>query len=55
VAQPGEPGSPWAIGAPAGGHMAVHPDLGSLDDFKSFVKAAADLGLEVALDYALQC
>lgn len=55
VAKPGEPGSPWAIGAPAGGHMAVHPDLGSLDDFKSFVKAGAELGLEVALDYALQC
>ena len=55
VAKPGEPGSPWAIGSPAGGHMAVHPDLGTLADFKSFVKAAADMGLEVALDYALQC
>lgn len=55
VAKPGEPGSPWAIGTPSGGHTAVHPDLGSLDDFKSFVKSAADLGLEVALDYALQC
>lgn len=55
IAKPGEPGSPWAIGSAAGGHMAVHPDLGSLDDFKSFVKAAADSRLEVALDYALQC
>ncbi|MFZ0996292.1 MAG: maltotransferase domain-containing protein [Candidatus Dormiibacterota bacterium] len=55
VAQPGEPGSPWAIGSSAGGHTAVHPDLGTLEDFRTFVKAAAELGLEVALDYALQC
>ncbi|MGA8208516.1 MAG: maltotransferase domain-containing protein [Candidatus Dormiibacterota bacterium] len=55
IAKPGEPGSPWAIGATTGGHMAVHPDLGSLADFQGFVRAAANLGLEVALDYALQC
>ncbi|MHB8507570.1 MAG: alpha-1,4-glucan--maltose-1-phosphate maltosyltransferase [Candidatus Dormibacteria bacterium] len=51
----GDPGSPWAIGAAAGGHTAVHPDLGSLDDFDEFVAAASAANLEVALDYALQC
>ncbi|HUY08628.1 MAG TPA: maltotransferase domain-containing protein [Candidatus Dormibacteraeota bacterium] len=55
VAAPGEPGSPWAIGASAGGHTAVHPDLGSLEDFRGFLRAAEDLGMEVALDYTLQC
>ncbi len=52
--QPGDPGSPWAIGSAAGGHDAVHPDLGTLDDFRAFVKAAAGHGLEIALDLALQ-
>jgi starch synthase (maltosyl-transferring) len=52
---PGDPGSPWAIGAAAGGHTAVHPDLGTLDDFDHFVAAAEEAGIEVALDYALQC
>jgi starch synthase (maltosyl-transferring) len=52
---PHDPGSPWAIGSPDGGHDAVHPDLGTLDDFDAFVSYAADLGLEVALDLALQC
>ncbi|MGO9295858.1 MAG: alpha-1,4-glucan--maltose-1-phosphate maltosyltransferase [Streptosporangiaceae bacterium] len=51
---PGDPGSPWAIGGPAGGHDAIHPDLGTLEDFDFFVKRAAELGLEVALDLALQ-
>jgi len=55
IARPGEPGSPWAIGGPAGGHTSVHPDLGSLDDFRGFLQAAEALGLEVALDYTLQC
>jgi starch synthase (maltosyl-transferring) len=50
-----DPGSPWAIGGVEGGHDAVHPDLGTIDDVDAFVDAAADLGLEVALDYALQC
>jgi starch synthase (maltosyl-transferring) len=50
-----DPGSPWAIGAKAGGHTAVNPDLGTLDDFDAFVAAAKAAGLEVALDYALQC
>ena len=52
--QPGDPGSPWAIGSAAGGHDAVHPDLGTLADFRAFVEAASDAGLEVALDLALQ-
>ncbi|HEV8584768.1 MAG TPA: alpha-1,4-glucan--maltose-1-phosphate maltosyltransferase [Methylomirabilota bacterium] len=54
TAQPGEPGSPWAIGGVEGGHDAVHPDLGTLDDFDRFVEAAARRGLEVALDFAIQ-
>ncbi|MEV1009515.1 alpha-1,4-glucan--maltose-1-phosphate maltosyltransferase [Streptomyces sp. NPDC049881] len=48
-------GSPWAIGSADGGHDAVHPDLGTLDDFDHFVATAASLGMEVALDFALQC
>lgn len=54
VAEPGDPGSPYAIGSPDGGHDAIHPDLGDLDDFRAFVAAAAAQGLEVALDFALQ-
>jgi starch synthase (maltosyl-transferring) len=53
--QPGEPGSPWAIGAAEGGHKAVHPELGTLEDFKRFVQKAAEHGIEVALDLAYQC
>ena len=53
-AQPGDPGSPWAIGSSAGGHDAVHPDLGTLADFRAFVRAARAQGIEVALDLALQ-
>ncbi|WP_405218214.1 alpha-1,4-glucan--maltose-1-phosphate maltosyltransferase [Agrococcus sp. Ld7] len=52
--QPGDPGSPWAIGSKDGGHDTVHPDLGTIDDFRAFVRAAADAGLEVAMDLALQ-
>lgn len=51
---PTDVGSPWAIGSAAGGHDKVHPDLGTLKDFDAFVKKAASLGLEVALDLALQ-
>ena len=51
---PHDPGSPWAIGAAAGGHDAVHPDLGTLADFRAFVRRAAALGIEIALDLALQ-
>ncbi|MEW6581439.1 MAG: alpha-1,4-glucan--maltose-1-phosphate maltosyltransferase [Actinomycetota bacterium] len=55
TAKPGEPGSPWAIGSPEGGHTAVHPDLGTLDDLRRLVRAAAGHGIEIALDIALQC
>jgi starch synthase (maltosyl-transferring) len=55
AAGPGDPGSPWAIGSSEGGHTAVHPDLGTIGDFDAFVTSATALGLEVALDYALQC
>ncbi|WP_254910332.1 alpha-1,4-glucan--maltose-1-phosphate maltosyltransferase [Gulosibacter sp. 10] len=51
---PNDPGSPWAIGAETGGHRDVHPDLGTLDDFKAFRERAEGLGLEIALDLALQ-
>ncbi|MBI4636131.1 MAG: alpha-1,4-glucan--maltose-1-phosphate maltosyltransferase [Candidatus Rokubacteria bacterium] len=53
--RPGDPGSPWAIGGEEGGHTAVHPELGTLEDFDRFVDAARRLGLEVALDFAIQC
>ncbi|ACQ79596.1 alpha amylase catalytic region [Beutenbergia cavernae DSM 12333] len=53
-ALPGDPGSPYGIGAPEGGHDAIHPDLGSFDDFDHFVTTARGCGLEVALDLALQ-
>nr|WP_308291201.1 alpha-1,4-glucan--maltose-1-phosphate maltosyltransferase [Microbacterium ureisolvens] len=53
-ALPGDPGSPYAIGAAEGGHDAIHPELGSAADFRAFVRAAERLGLEVALDLALQ-
>ncbi|WP_054811134.1 alpha-1,4-glucan--maltose-1-phosphate maltosyltransferase [Nocardia arizonensis] len=55
TAEPGDVGSPWAIGSAAGGHDAIHPDLGTEADFKDFVAAARHAGLEVALDLALQC
>jgi len=55
TAEVGDVGSPWAIGSSAGGHDAVHPDLGTIKDFDVFVAAARDNGLEVALDLALQC
>lgn len=53
--QPGDPGSPYAIGSAAGGHEAIHPDLGTIEDFDAFVAHARSLGLEVAMDIALQC
>jgi starch synthase (maltosyl-transferring) len=55
IAGPDDPGSPWAIGAAEGGHKAIHPELGTLEDFRHLVKAAAQYGLEVALDIAFQC
>ncbi|RSS93237.1 alpha-1,4-glucan--maltose-1-phosphate maltosyltransferase [Streptomyces sp. WAC02707] len=54
-AGPDDVGVPWAIGSPEGGHDAIHPALGTLEDFDRFVAEAARLGLEVALDFALQC
>ncbi|MBG6212358.1 starch synthase (maltosyl-transferring) [Cryobacterium sp. CAN_C2] len=51
---PGDPGSPWAIGSKHGGHDAIHPDLGTVTDFTFFLKKAASLGIEIALDFALQ-
>jgi starch synthase (maltosyl-transferring) len=54
LAGPADPGSPWAIGSPDGGHDAIHPDLGTIEDFDAFVARANDLGLEVAMDLALQ-
>jgi starch synthase (maltosyl-transferring) len=53
-AEPSDPGSPWAIGSPAGGHDAIHPDLGDFADFDAFTGRAGELGLEVAIDLALQ-
>lgn len=55
TARAGDPGSPYGIGAKEGGHDAIHPDLGTFDDFDSFVARAKELGMEVALDLALQC
>lgn len=52
---PTDPGSPYAIGSPNGGHDAIHPELGTFDDFDAFVARARELGMEVALDLALQC
>jgi starch synthase (maltosyl-transferring) len=54
VADGGDPGSPYAIGAAEGGHRAVNPELGGLEDFRRFVGAAEKLGMEVALDFAIQ-
>jgi starch synthase (maltosyl-transferring) len=53
-AGPGDPGSPWAIGSPDGGHDAIHPELGTFADFDAFVARTRELGMEVALDLALQ-
>ena len=50
-----EPGCPWAIGSKDGGHKAIHPELGNLASFKSFIKKAKEFNLEIALDLAYQC
>jgi len=55
TAQPGEPGSSYAIGSEEGGHKSIHPQLGTLEDFRSLVRAARELGIEIALDNAFQC
>jgi starch synthase (maltosyl-transferring) len=54
-AGPGDVGSPWAIGSAEGGHDAIDPELGTLEDFDAFVQRTNDLGMEIALDFALQC
>jgi starch synthase (maltosyl-transferring) len=55
VAGPMDPGSPWAIGDKDGGHDAVHPELGTIDDVRSLTASAAELGIDIALDFAIQC
>jgi starch synthase (maltosyl-transferring) len=55
VAGPGDPGSPWAIGGAEGGHTAVHPELGTLEDFDLLIATAREHGIEIALDFAIQC
>jgi starch synthase (maltosyl-transferring) len=55
VAGPDDPGSPWAIGSPEGGHDAVNPELGTIEDFRRLVATAREHGLEIALDFAIQC
>ena len=52
---PDDPGVPWAIGSEEGGHKSIHPELGTLDDFRSLLKTASEAGLELALDIAFQC
>jgi starch synthase (maltosyl-transferring) len=54
-ATPEDPGSPWAIGSEEGGHDAIHPDLGTWDDFDALVAAARAANVELALDFAIQC
>ena len=51
----GDPGSPWAIGSSAGGHKAINPDLGTLDDFRDLVTSARSFSIDIALDIAFQC
>jgi starch synthase (maltosyl-transferring) len=53
-AEPGDVGSPWAIGGKEGGHKSIHPELGTIDDFESLVKRASEMGIEVAMDIAFQ-
>ncbi|MGB3681509.1 MAG: alpha-1,4-glucan--maltose-1-phosphate maltosyltransferase [Rubrobacteraceae bacterium] len=55
TAAPGDPGSPYAIGSEEGGHKVIHPELGTLEDFRHFVAACDEHGMEVALDFAIQC
>ncbi len=51
----GDPGTPWAIGSADGGHKSIHPSLGTMKDFRSLVKKAAGLNIEIAMDIAFQC
>ncbi len=54
-AEPGEPGSPWAIGSKEGGHKSVHPELGAIEDFQELIHKAYEMGIEIAMDIAFQC
>jgi starch synthase (maltosyl-transferring) len=54
-AEPGDPGSPYAIGSELGGHDAIHPELGTVDDFRHLIEVCGAYGMEVALDFAVQC
>ncbi|HEV2382296.1 MAG TPA: alpha-1,4-glucan--maltose-1-phosphate maltosyltransferase [Terriglobia bacterium] len=55
VAGPGDPGSPWAIGSKQGGHKSIHPELGTIEDFRRLVARSRESGIEIALDLAFQC
>jgi starch synthase (maltosyl-transferring) len=55
ICEPGDPGSPWAIGSAEGGHEAIHPELGTIEDLRRLVAACGDHGLELAIDIAFQC
>src|SRR3712207_8281979 len=55
TAGPDDPGSPWAIGSPDGGHTAIHPELGTEEEFAALVRAGHEHGVEIALDFAIQC
>jgi len=55
TAEPGEPGVPYAIGSELGGHDAINPDLGTLEDYQQLIAAAKEYGMEVAMDLAIQC
>ncbi|AQG82508.1 alpha-amlyase [Spirosoma montaniterrae] len=55
VCQPGDPGVPYGIGSELGGHDAIHPELGTVEDFKHLIAIAANYGMEVAMDLAIQC
>jgi starch synthase (maltosyl-transferring) len=54
-AKPGDPGSPWAIGGKEGGHDAIHPELGTVEEFERLVAEGREQGVEIALDFAIQC
>ena len=55
ICQPGEPGVPYGIGSEAGGHDAIHAELGTVDDFKHLIAIAKNYGMEIAMDLAIQC
>jgi starch synthase (maltosyl-transferring) len=55
AAEPDDPGSPWAIGSELGGHEAINPELGTLEEFERLVRDGKELGIEIALDFAIQC